>query len=268
VKLLEAAQAKKALAHSKYEKACSNIEVMHTKVQTRPKLKSDLASLLLDLRPIRDGAIAALAELNASRQAVYLQFEQSLQDYEKIERNLHEEVGKALIDLSQMLSLLVANYEKLSGKLRDGVGGLSSREDVETTVQLEVRPDEVVSVRFDPPALNFDVTAIENVDIPALFGEELRKSTAHVIGENAVVTVIGDEDGIVTVELGDGTTMTKRSEDIEIVFRRKLARLQEDGEYAKAGEVVLVVGVADDAAACETVFGQSFAVASEKLVDI
>jgi hypothetical protein len=265
LKRVDVAIANRDQTHAKYERACKQIESVHAKAETNPKLNAEVPILVMGLRAIRANAIAGLDELNAARQEVHLQFERMLHDFEKVEQHLNEEIGKAIFDLSDSLATLVSNYELLATRLHGGIGGLSSQLEVEQGATLGEHADTPISVDFDVPVLNFDVTKVAGVDLDALFGDDLRMQSATIAGVDGIVTVIGEHDGALTLRLLDGSTTIKPAEEVEIVFRRKLVTVTEDSEPVVAGETVLVIGVDEDLASCQTVFGLAFRIPASKL---
>jgi hypothetical protein len=262
IKRMEAASAKCDSARARYEKACRNIEDMHR------KKKGDFATLLIELRPLQNTVIEAFNELNAVRQALNLEFERELYEFEKADRNLNEEIQKRMNELAISLGVIIVHYQMLAVNLRDGLELLAHRIEIEESLRKQRRRDRTVSVTFEEPILDFDVTKMPDIDVRKLFEEELRKASGKIVGVDGIVTVLDERDRILTVELPDGTRMTKQPDEVEIVFRRKLAQVTEDCLPVVAGETALVTAIDGPVAQCQTVFGRVFVIPLSKLRDI
>jgi hypothetical protein len=267
-KRLEIARNKRDSAQANYGKACRQIEELYKKVQAGRKSRGDLTAAIIDHREVQESAIAAFEELNRERQLIWLACERLLHESEKIETDMNAEIGKKMVDMARKLDALALNYLELDDRIRSGVARVSSREDVEASAGLEDRSDSVVCVEFTPPPLNFDLTAVENVDPRVLFAEEIEKYSARVKAGGRLVTVENEKDGEVAVLREDGTTEKMGRDAVDIIFRRKLAKVSEPVGPVIAGETVLVVGIEGDEATCENVLGVGFVISVAKLTDL
>jgi hypothetical protein len=270
-----AAAEKVAASDRAYRKCCDMLTATERRVRAQPKLRLMFADLLTDLKPVQVAAAGALGQLNETRQELLPTFERLGLDIERVEQNLFEEIDKAFIDLADNMTALVASYDELLEHLSGSVAKLSSRADVEASIDLPERPGEAVTVRYAATPFDFDLTSqCTEAQLKELFGPEVSRATAEVRGDidgcaiGERITVLSESGNLLTVRKGDGTTLSVLADKVEITFRRKFMKLSQNFECLKEGERVLVIESGPEASVCMTELGDTFSIPVDKLVDL
>lgn len=159
--------------------------------------------------------------------------------------------------------------ELLNG-IRTRVDEISSQSDVEDSIDMLGRADQVERVDIDIPGFDFTVT--EFLDVNKAFEEDLRKWKGKItetscdgqlkVGE--FVTVIEENPPVCSVETATGV-MNVELAKLERVFKRKLARVNEEYDVLNPGEIVLAIDEVDSKLVVMNVFGTKFTLEKDKV---
>lgn len=251
-------------ARKKYNHFCQSLESKHN------SRNSDFSTAKSAYPSALDDVLSSLKHLNDTKLKCGIELEKCLLEFETIDRTRNEAIDSLLKNMSGVLSEYREHYVELLNGIRTRVDEISSQSDVEDSIDMLGRADQVERVDIDIPGFDFTVT--EFLDVNKAFEDDLRKWKGKItettcdgqLKAGEFVTVFEENPPVCSVETATGVMEVELAK-LERVFKRQLARVNEEYDVLNPGEIVLAIDEVDSKLVVMNVFGTKFTLEKDKV---
>ena len=234
-------------SYAKYQQFCRTLEAKRN--------HSDLNTLKTSYPHVVQTVVSNLEKYNEKQLECGKVVEYCLLDFENADKTRSEAINALFVDLVTSLSEYRQQNKDVVEDLRQKVGGVSSVNDVEDSIDSLGQEQRPVTIDLHLPGFDFNVTEFVNAE--EVFLQERKKWKGRMTNGD-VVTVIDDSSDEYQAETASGNIITVQPSNIEKIFDRKLATMNEEFSVLNKGETVLVIDQSETTACVMNVFYDIF----------